>query len=163
MSSFLSNAVCGGETQTVAPPAATVAAADPFTSDLWTTTLVDLEGSAKQGIWEKAATLDDGFCTIKAHMSIVFNTDASPDDSNANTGSFDIWVSTVNASSKPQLHQSFEVLDATGKSLFKLGPFGGFEIPSSVNYHHWIGYFTYPKNSYPQIAKVCRLPSTCKQ
>jgi hypothetical protein len=145
------------------PTAAVAAPADLYSSDLWTTNLVDLEGSAKRGNWPKAAALDDGFCTIKAGMSIEFNTDISPDDANSRTGSFDVWVSTVDISSKPQLHQSFDVLDANGKSLFKLGPFGGFEIPSAVNYHHWIGYFTYPKDADPQIAKCYRLPSTCKQ
>jgi hypothetical protein len=130
-------------------------------SDIWTADLLDVVGPAKQATWLKSATVDDGFCTIKAGMSILFNQDVSPQDKNASTGSFDIWVSTV-SDNKPQLHQSFEVFDSAGKSLFKLGPFGGFEMPMAVNYHHWIGYFQYPSSSYNQMAKCCRLPSSCK-
>lgn len=139
-----------------------VGAADPHASNIWTAEIVDGVGSSKQAAWATEATLDDGMCTIKAAMAIFFDQAISEQDSNSFTGSFDIWVSTK-SDSKPHLHQSFEVLDQNGKSLFTLGPFGGFEVPSSSNYYHWIGYFNYPKASFAQMAKCCRLPSTCRE
>jgi hypothetical protein len=134
---------------------------DPLKNDELTTDVVDIDGSAKRGVWKKMMVIDDGFCTIKASMWIIFNQDESPRDPNAYAGTFDIWSSTI-SDSKPHLHQGFEVFDANGKSLFKLGPFDDFQMPSPVNYHHWIGYFDFPKATYAQIAKCCRLPSTCK-
>ena len=136
--------------------------ADPHSSEVWTANIVDGVGSSKQAIWGKEAVLDDGTCTIKAAMAIFFDKAAADQDAKAFTGSFDIWVSTK-SDSKPHLHQSFEVLDQNGKPLFNLGPFGGFEVPSSSNYYHWIGYFNYPKDSFAQMAKVSRLPSTCRE
>jgi hypothetical protein len=151
---------CGQEHQQ--PAAVAQAAADPLSSDVLTTDVADIDGSAKRGVWAKKMSVDNGFCTIKAAMAIIFNQDQSPNDPNAYSGSFDIWTST-DSESKPHLHQGFEVFDASGKLLFKLGPFGGFEMPSAVNYHHWIGYFDYPKSTYAQIAKCTRSPSTCKE
>jgi hypothetical protein len=146
---------------TASPAEKTTQPVDPLSSDVLTTDLVDIDGSAKRGVWAKKMLVDDGFCTIKAGMSIVFDQDPSQNDPNAYAGSFDIWSSS-DSDTKPKLHQGFEIFDVSGKSLFKLGPFGGFEMSSPVNYHHWIGYFDYPKASYAQIAKCCRLPSTCK-
>jgi hypothetical protein len=134
---------------------------DPLTSDELTTDVVDIDGSAKRGVWAKKMVIDDGFCTIKAGMAIIFNQDQSPNKDDSYAGTFDIWSSTV-SDAKPHLHQGFEIFDAGGKSLFKLGPFDGLPMPSPVNYHHWIGYFDFPKSSYAQMAKCCRLPSTCK-
>jgi hypothetical protein len=134
---------------------------DPLANDELTTDVVDIDGSAKRGVWVKQMVIDDGFCTIRAGMWIIFNQDQSPNKDDSYAGTFDIWSSTI-SDTKPHLHQGFEVFDAAGKSLFKLGPFDDFQMPSPVNGAHWIGYFDFPKASYAQIAKCTRLPSTCK-
>jgi hypothetical protein len=150
---------CAGP-QTSSVPQAASPAVDPCGSDVWMADLVDVVGPAKQATWAKSASVDDGFCAIKAGMSIIFNQDPGQSKETF-TGSFDIWVAT-DSDSNPHLHQCFEVFDAAGKSLFKLGPFSDIEMPQPGNYHHSIGYFEYPSGSYAQMAKVCRWPSTCK-